>query len=151
MNEWSEVEISLLRELVSRGENPRDVAKRFPSRTRSSVIGKSHRLKLSFRSKRVERKKPAKKEKTVQVNRVSAPISSAVGSYRKDPSPVPPIQQAEDQPPGVARSRHEDWMCQCLFDDGLLCSGRRADRSSWCKYHKSVFTTAPQLRARRPY
>lgn len=149
---WTQDEVNLLTSLWNQGQTATVIAGQL-GKSRNSVIGKAHRLKLNKRAPT-----PAKKgEGRRRVRRAPAPSRrkpTASAAIFVAPAPILPPQKIEG---GVSILDLEHHHCRAIVgtgDDGMAryCGGHKAGMastghpSSYCAEHGAKYYQMPRAR-----
>lgn len=134
---WTDEEVGQLRNFWEEGLTASQIAKQMGC-TRSSVIGKAHRLDLPARKLAPKRHPVEKIARVIEMKR-TLPEPSA-------PSPVP--EEAVIPSSAVSIDGLEEHHCRFPYFNGngwLYCGKPRAD-GSYCEYHAKKCYHFPPLR-----
>jgi len=136
---WTEADIVLLKSLWASDElSARGMAEKFPGKTRSSILGKAHRLQLKSK-KLFGKPQKAHVRKTVPID---------YRFYREKPAGV--IDKAKPPNMGslVPFSDLKRNNCRYIIDtkNSLFCSNKAEIGVSWCDYHKLIVFQPPRPR-----
>lgn len=144
---WTKEQDELLTQLWCSGVAAHIIRARFPDRTRNSLIGRAHRLRLARKLGPLMPRSVAQRRASARKNpyRPKAPIDT--------PEALPMIAPPPQNP--VAFMDLRWYHCRAVADqhgpdDGLAmyCGIRTIEGRSFCSYHASIFYREPKYRGR---
>lgn len=152
---WTDENKKQVAELWCAGKTASEIAQEFEGKTRNSIIGLIHRMKLPKREVQ-----PVIKKEKVKIERAQQKTKAAFFVTRKQSEKhrMPPISVAP--PPsvttgdGLTLSQLRDHHCHDVIGylDGNLskavyCGAERHKNTSYCEYHSSIYHVPPSRRS----
>lgn len=144
---WNDETVGMLADLWRRGLSAAQISGRIPGSTRSSIIGKVHRLGLPPRGLRTPKPPRVRKQRPSGQHSESRRRAELPGTIER-PAPVlrpfVPLQIGEAGPDGrpctlVELSRNGcKWSVGMREHDHLFCNHRRLDGSPYCPDHAKL-------------
>lgn len=164
---WADKVTETLRGLWPEGKSASEIAKILNLQfgltlTRSSIIGKAHRLSLPRRgdTRMISRApRPGNGVRTLSVHRTPAQKAAAVAAAKSKPAPALPVVlvplEPMVQPDGSVMSLLSLTKRSCRapigdpHEPGFAFCGREATNGSYCSGHAARFTVTAEKRVRR--
>lgn len=140
--EWNAERTAKLEQLAAKGLSARFIALEMSKLyeyplTRSAVMGKMHRKRITVVQVAKTKPRPAPRQTVLRARMPATPKAPPL-PHQRAPSAIPAYRAPSGA--GISEEQHDWSYCQCILDDGLRCDGERVQGSSWCEYHKERFS-----------